>query len=99
LLLQAPRRILCVSCTYPGAGDRPGSRPDPGAPTAANRATERRAKPGAKEGAADRLGIGLVAQRGDLRVGKLPARLIVVVRLCQSRAAHGERRQNCADVV
>jgi hypothetical protein len=41
----------------------------------------------------------LVAQGRDLRVGKLPARLIVVIRLRQSRAAHCERRQNCADEV
>jgi hypothetical protein len=99
LLLQVPCRILRVGCTNPGADDRPGGRADPGAPTAANRATERRTKAGAKKGAADCLGIGLVAQGGDLRVGKLPASLIVVIRLRQSRAAHRERRQNRADEV
>ncbi len=97
MLLQVPRRILRVGCTNSGAGDRPGGRPDPGAPTAANRATERRTKAGTKERAADRLGIGLVAQRGDLRVGKLPAGLIVVIRLRQSGAAHRERRQSRAE--
>src|SRR6185437_13828631 len=68
LLLQVPCRVLRVGCTNSGANDRPGGRADPGAPTAANRATERRTKAGAKEGAADCLGIGLVAQGGDLRV-------------------------------
>ena len=99
MLLQVPRRILRVGCTNSGADDRPGGRPDPGAPTAANRATERRPKAGAKEGAADRLGIGLVAQGGDLCVGKLPASLIGIIRLRQSCAAHRERRQNRADEV
>jgi hypothetical protein len=95
LLLQAPRRILGVSCTNSGADDRPGGRSDPGgAPTAANRGTDRRTEAGAKEGVADRLGIGLIAQRGDLRVGKLPASLIVIIRLRQSRGAHRERRQS-----
>jgi hypothetical protein len=94
LLLQVPRGILRVGCTNSGADDRPGGGPDPGAPTAANRGTDRCPEPGAKESAADRLGIGLVAQRGDLRVGKLPASLIVVIRLRESRGAHRERRQN-----
>jgi hypothetical protein len=78
LLLQVPCRILRVGCTNSGADDRPGGRPDPGAPTAASRGTDRRTEAGAKEGVADRLRIGLLAQRGDLRVGKLPASLIVV---------------------
>jgi hypothetical protein len=97
LLLQVPRRILRVGCTNSGADNRPGGRPDPGAPTAANRGTERRTEAGAKEGVADRLRIGLVAQRGDLRIGKLPASLIVVIRLRQSRGARRERRQDRAD--
>jgi hypothetical protein len=97
LLPQVPCRILSASCANSGAHDRPGSRPDPGAPTAANRGTDRRAQAGAKEGAADRLGIGLVAQRGDLRVGILPASLIVIIRLRQSCGAHRERCQNRAD--
>jgi hypothetical protein len=79
LLLQVPRRILRVGCTDFGADNRPGSRPDPGAPTAANRGTERRTKAGAKEGIAHRLRIGLVTQRGDPCIGKLPANLIVVI--------------------
>jgi hypothetical protein len=99
LLLEVPCRILRVGCTNSRADDRPGGRPDPGAPTAANRTTERRPEAGAKEGAADCLGIGLVAQGGDLRVGKLPASLIVVIRLRQSRGAHRKRRQNRADEV
>jgi hypothetical protein len=99
LLLQVPRRILRVGCTNSRADDRPGGRPDPGGPTAANRGTDCRTEAGAKQGAPDSLGIGLVAQRGDLRVGKLPASLIVVIRLRQSRAAHRERRQNRADEV
>ena len=97
MLLQVPSRILRVGCTNSGADDRPGGRPDPGASTAANRGTYRRTEAGAKEGVADRLGIGLVAQRGDLRVGKLPASLIVIIRLRQSRGAHRERRQNRAN--
>jgi hypothetical protein len=79
LLLQVPRCILRVGCTNFGADNRAGGRPDPGAPTAANRGAERRTKAGAKEGVADRLRIGLVAQRGDPRIGKLPASLIVVI--------------------
>jgi hypothetical protein len=97
LLLQVPCRILRVGCTNSSADNRPGGRPDPGAPTAANRATERRTEAGAQEGAADRLGIGLVPQGGDLRVGKLPASLIVVIRLRQRRGTRRERRQNRAD--
>ena len=97
MLLQVPRRILRVGCTNSGADDRPGRRPDSSAPTAANRSADRRTETGAKEGVADRLRIGLVAQRGDLRVGKLPAGLIVIIRLRQSRGADSERRYSRAD--
>jgi hypothetical protein len=97
LLLQISCRVLGVGGADAGADDRTGSRPDARATTAADRGTDRRPETGAKNGAADGLGIGLVAQRGNLGVGKLPACLIIIVRLRQSSGTHRKRRQNRAD--
>jgi hypothetical protein len=69
----------------------PAPRPPPTA--APNAAPET----GTKNGAADSLGIDLVAQRSDLRVGKLAARLIIIIRLCYRAGAHRERRQSRTD--
>jgi len=81
LLLQISRRVLRVGGADPGANDSPGGRPDARAATAADRGAERRSETGTKKRAADSLGISLVAQGGDLRVGKLPARLIIIIGL------------------
>jgi hypothetical protein len=48
----------------------------------------------AKKSAAKSLGIDLVAQRGDLRVGELPACLIIVIGLRQHSGARREHRQH-----
>jgi len=62
-----------------GADNGARRRSDPGATAAAYRSTERSAETGAKESIADCLRIDLVAKRGDLRIGKLPACLIIIV--------------------
>jgi hypothetical protein len=93
-LLEITRRILGIGSADAGANDRTRCRSDASAAAAANRRTERCPKTGTKNGAADSLGIDLVAQRSDLRVGKLAARLIIIIRLCHRAGAHRERCQN-----
>jgi hypothetical protein len=95
--LEVACRILGVCHTGSSAENRAGRRPDAGAPTAADCGADRRSETGAEKGAADGLRVGLVAQRGDLRIGVLPANLIVIIGLRQSRSAHRERRRNRAD--
>src|SRR5208282_1377128 len=101
LLLYICRRVLGISDAGAAADDRTRGRPDPGATAAADRPADRRSETGAEKSATEslgvRLGIGLVTQHGRLRVGILPARLIIVIRLRHHPAARRERRQNCAN--
>jgi hypothetical protein len=82
-LLQVSRRVLGVRDADSSAEDRAGGRADAGAAPAANCGADRRTETSTKNCAADSLGIGLVAQRGNLRFGILPAGLIIIVRLRQ----------------
>jgi hypothetical protein len=97
LLLQVSRRILGIGSANAGADNRSGCRSDAGAAAAAYCGTERCPETCTKESAADSLRIHLVAQRGDLRVGKLPACLIIIIRLRHRAGAHRERRQSRTD--
>jgi hypothetical protein len=90
LLLQVCRRVLGIGGAGAAADDRTRGRTDPGAAAAADSTTECCSGTGAEKSAADGLGICLVAQRGDLRIGILPARLIIVIRLRRRAGARGE---------
>jgi hypothetical protein len=97
LLLEITGRILGIGSADAGTDDRTRCGPDAVAAAAANRRTERCRETSAKNRTSDRLGIGPVAQRSDLRVGKLTARLIIIIRLRHRAGAHRERRQNRTD--
>jgi hypothetical protein len=97
LLLEITRRILGIGSANAGADNRPGCRSDTGAAAAAYCGTERCPETCTKQSAADSLGIDLVAQRRDLRLGKLAARLIIIIRLRHRAGAHRERRQSRTD--
>jgi hypothetical protein len=92
LLLEITRRILGIGSANAGADNRPGCRSDAGAAAAAYCGTERCPETCTKESAADSLRIDLVAQRSDLRLGKLAARLIIIIRLRHRVGAHRECR-------
>jgi hypothetical protein len=101
LLLEITRRILGIGSANAGADYRTRCRSDAGSAATANCRTERcpktSTKTSTKNSTADSLGIGLIAQRGDLHVGKLPALLIVIIRLRHRAGADRERRQSGAD--
>jgi hypothetical protein len=67
LLLEITRRILGIGSANAGADYRTRCRSDAGSAATANRRTERCPKTSTKNSTADSLGIGLIAQRGDLR--------------------------------
>jgi hypothetical protein len=93
LLLQVSRCVLSIGGADPGAHDRARSRSDAGAAVAADRGTERHAETSAKNSAANRSRISLVAQRGDLRVGILPTCQVIIGRLRHHAGAHCESCQ------
>jgi hypothetical protein len=96
LLLEITRRILGIGGADAGADDRTWCRSDAVAAAAAHRGTERCPETSAKESAADSLGIDLIGQRGGLCIGKLPAHLIIIIRLRHRAGARREHRQNRA---
>jgi hypothetical protein len=88
---------LGISDADPGANDRTRSRTDAGAASAAYRTAKSCPKSGAEKCAAECLRVSLVALRGYLRVGVLPACLVVIIRLRNGAGARRERRQDRAD--
>jgi hypothetical protein len=100
LLLHVCRSVLGVGGPCAAADDRTRGRPDAGAAAAADSTADRRSDAGAEESAAKRLrtrlGARLVAQRGNRRIGVLPAGLIIVIRLRRRTGACREHRQDRA---
>src|SRR5215471_5024062 len=97
LLLQVTRGVLRISSADPGPDERTRGGSDAGATAAAHRGTERRPETRSKNRAADRLRSGLIAQRGNLCVGVLPAcQIIIVGRLSHCTGAPQESRQRRA---
>jgi hypothetical protein len=93
LLLQVRRRALSIGSTRAPADDRARGRPYAGTATAADGTTDCSSDAGTQKSAAESLGIHLVAQRGDLLVGILPASLVIIIGL-RYRAGAREHRQD-----
>jgi hypothetical protein len=96
-LLQVCRRVLGIGGAADASDDGARRRADAGTAAATDCAAERGPEAGPEKSAAERLGIGLVAQWRDLRVGILPARLIIIIGLRHRRGVRRNRRQNRPD--
>ena len=75
------RSVLGIGDAGSATEDPAGGRSDAGSTATTYRSADRRTETGAEQRAAESLGIRLALNRGDLLLGVLPARLIIVIAL------------------